>query len=61
MRRILIALAAAAALGGCASTLQSMYDEQAREECDNNSSAGSRGSCYDRVDENSRRRRRDEE
>ena len=61
MRRMLIALAAAAMLGGCASTLQSMYDEQAREECDNNSSAGSRGACYDRVDANRRDRRRDED
>jgi hypothetical protein len=60
MRRMLIVLATAAMLGGCAPTLQSMYDEQAREECDNNSSAGSRRACYDRVDENSRQRRRDE-
>lgn len=58
MRRLLIAFAAVATLGGCASYLQSAYDEQAREECDNNASAGVRGACYDRVDQNSRNRRR---
>lgn len=58
LRRVLIALSAAALLGGC-SLLQSAYDEQAREECDNASTASSRGACYDRVDQNSRERRRE--
>lgn len=58
MRRVLIALAAAAALGGC-SIMQSAYDDQARDDCDNNASTASRGACYDRVDQNSRERRRE--
>jgi hypothetical protein len=58
MRRFILVLAATALLSGCATSLQSMYDEQAREECDNNASTTARGSCYDRVDQNSRERRR---
>ncbi len=56
MRRTLLAFVAAAALGGCA-MMQSAYDEQARDQCDNRAGAGERGSCYDQVDQNSRERR----
>jgi len=56
MRRLLFVLAATA-LAGC----QSMYDEAAREECDNTTGARERGACYDRVDENSRDQQQDRE
>ncbi|MGE0597532.1 MAG: lipoprotein [Hyphomonadaceae bacterium] len=56
MRRMLLAAVAALALSGCTSTLQGMYDERAREECDQQSGAGDRGACYDRVEQNSRDR-----
>lgn len=53
MRRLLFALLAAATLSGC---LSSMYDERARQECDQETSARERGACYDRVDQNRRDR-----
>jgi hypothetical protein len=59
MRRFLLALIASATLGGCISLLESGYDERARHECDRNTSAGERGACYDRVEQNRRERRRD--
>jgi hypothetical protein len=60
MRRIILALFAIAALAGCAETLQGMYDDRAREECDNNTdNSRSRGDCYDNVDRNSRAHRDD--
>jgi hypothetical protein len=52
MRRIILALVAAAALAGCVESLQSAYDDRARDECDNNTD-NSRD-CYDSVDRNSR-------
>lgn len=59
MRRFLLALIASATLGGCISTLESGYDERARQECDRDTRAGERGACYDRVEQNRRERRRD--
>ena len=55
MRRALIVLLAAAALSGCLS-LDSMYDDAARTECDQQTSPRERGACYDRVDQNRRDR-----
>lgn len=52
MRRVLLALIAAASLAGCAG----IYDEQARDQCDTSSRASDRGACYDRVDQNRRER-----
>jgi hypothetical protein len=57
MRRTLLALLAALALSGCVSTLQSMYDNQAHDDCDDLSGANTRSSCHDRVDQNTRERR----
>jgi uncharacterized protein YceK len=57
MRRFLLALTAAAALGGCVSMIENAYDSRARHECDRASGASDRGACYDRVDRNRRERR----
>lgn len=57
MRRFLLALIASATLGGCISMLESGYDSRARHDCDRSTSAGQRGECYDRVDQNRRERR----
>jgi hypothetical protein len=57
MRRFLFALAAAATLGGCASTLEGAYDSRARSECDRSTGARDRGECYDRIDQNRREQR----
>jgi hypothetical protein len=54
VRRILFVLIAAGALGACAS----MYDDEARRECDRTTRASERGECYDQVDQ--RRRERDD-
>lgn len=51
MRRIVIVLLAAFTLSGC---LGGMYDERAREECDQETTARERGACHDRVDQNRR-------
>lgn len=56
MRRALLGLLAALALGGCVSTLQGLYDEQAHSDCDEVSSPIERSSCHDRVEQNSRDR-----
>jgi hypothetical protein len=56
MRRFLLALAAAAVLGGCMSLFEGGYDSRARHECDRDTRAGERGECYDRVDQNRRER-----
>jgi hypothetical protein len=57
MRRFLLAVAAAMALAGCMSLLESGYDSRARHECDRETGARDRGACYDRVDQNRRERR----
>lgn len=57
MRRVLLAVLAAAALGGCASAFENAYDDRARSECDRNSRASERGACYDRIEQNRRERR----
>lgn len=57
MRLLLLGVLAALALGGCASTLQGVYDEQARTECEQISDASARSACFDRVAQNSRERR----
>jgi len=56
MRRALLSLLAAMALSGCIETLQGMYDEQARSDCDEISNRSERSSCHDRVDQNRRER-----
>lgn len=53
--RILAAALALMALSGCVSTIQGAYDEQARDECEQESAAR-RGACIDRVEQNSRSR-----
>jgi hypothetical protein len=57
MRRTLLALLSALALSGCVSTLQSMYDNRAHDDCDDVSGSSARSSCHDRVDQNARERR----
>ena len=54
MRQLILTLAALLALSGCVSTLESAYDEHARSECERETSAGQRGACMDRVDQNRR-------
>ena len=54
MRRLVLAALTALVLAGC----QSLYDDQAMDDCDNASnSASARSSCYDRVEQNSREHR----
>ncbi len=45
MRRLILALAAALTLAGCASTIQSAYDEQRREECERENYGRDRINC----------------
>lgn len=58
MRRMILALIAAAALAGCVESLQAAYDDRARDECDNSTNnPRARSTCYDNVDGNSRAHR----
>lgn len=57
MRRMILALCAVATLGGCVSMLDSAYDEQAGDECEQ-AGPRDRGGCYDRVDQHARERDR---
>jgi hypothetical protein len=59
MRRVLLALIAAAVLGGCASFFEDAYDDQARAQCDADTRASERGACYDRIEEHRRERDRE--
>jgi hypothetical protein len=62
MRRLILALCAAASLTGCVSYLDSAYDNQARDECEQ-AGPRDRAGCYDRVDQHARdrdRQRRDD-
>ena len=52
MRRLILVACAAFTLGGCA--LDTMYDDHARTECDQETSPRQRGECYDRVEQNRR-------
>lgn len=52
MKRVLVVFAAMFALSGCAG----MYDERARQECEQETRAGDRGACLDRVDQHRRDR-----
>ncbi len=54
--RAFVMVLAALALCGCMSTLDGAYDEHAREECDRETRGSARSDCYDRIDENRRRR-----
>lgn len=54
------ALAAMAATSGCASYLQSMYDNEAIDNCQDGPRRVGAESCYERVDRESRARRRDD-
>lgn len=45
MRRLVLVLAAALMLSGCASTLQNAYDDRAREECERESRGPDRLDC----------------
>jgi uncharacterized protein YcfL len=45
MRRLVLVLAAALMLLGCASSLQSAYDDRAREECERESRGSDRLNC----------------
>lgn len=57
MRRMLQGLLAMSLLGGCASTLEGMYYEQAREECEQILEPMERSECLDRADQVRRERR----
>lgn len=45
MRRTILTLLALVMLSGCASTLQNVYDEQARRECERNNRGTERVMC----------------
>jgi hypothetical protein len=53
MRKVLLVIAAVFALSACVS-IDGAYEDHARRECDRETSAAQRGSCYDRVDQNRR-------
>lgn len=52
MRRIMAMLMAVFILAGCAS----LYDDQARRQCEEETRASDRGACLDRVDQQRRER-----
>jgi hypothetical protein len=56
MRKLLLIVCAAAMLSGCIA-FDDMYDDQARTECDRETTSHERGECYDRVDQNRREHR----
>lgn len=45
MRKLILALAAAAFLSGCASMLQGAYDERARQQCEEENPGRDRINC----------------
>lgn len=53
------ALAAMTATSGCVTYLESAYDSEARDNCDNAPRRHGAESCYDRVERERRERRRD--
>lgn len=57
MRRAILALVSALALSGCLSTLDSMYDDQSRRQCEESTRPSERGECLDRVDRHRQERR----
>lgn len=54
----LVASGALMMLSGCASMLDSAWDDAAHEDCERETSPGDRLSCHDRVDDISRERDR---
>lgn len=54
MRRLIFTALAALTLSGCASMIESAFDDHAREECDQTTRGSARGGCYDRVEQNRR-------
>lgn len=59
MRQAGLAAVMALLLSGCASMIDSMWDDAAREQCEQESGGSDRMSCYDRVDEIGRERDRE--
>jgi hypothetical protein len=55
MRKLVLIACAAVTLSGCLA-FDDMYDDQARTECDRETTPRERGACYDRVDQNRRDR-----
>lgn len=60
MRALVFAFAIAATLplSGCVSTLESAYDSEARQNCEQGPRRASAESCYERIDRERRERRR---
>jgi hypothetical protein len=56
MRKLLLIACAAAMLSGCIAW-DDMYDDQAREQCDSETTARERGECYDRIEQQRREQR----
>jgi|CXWL01.1.fsa_nt_gi hypothetical protein len=54
MRKSAIAALAALMLGGCMSTLEDIYDDRGREECERETRPNERGECLDRHEQNRR-------
>jgi hypothetical protein len=53
MRKLILAACAAFTLSGCIA-FDEMYDDQARTECDSETTPRERGACYDRVEQHRR-------
>lgn len=58
MRKAMLGLAAAVLLlGGCASTLESIWEGEARRNCQSEQGPSRQSDCNDRVDDQMRRNR----
>ncbi|MDZ4776824.1 MAG: hypothetical protein SGJ23_08575 [Alphaproteobacteria bacterium] len=53
----MLGLAAALLLGGCASTLDSIWEDEARRNCQGEQGPSRQSDCNDRVDDQMRRNR----
>lgn len=56
MKRVILALAMACALSGCASLLDGVFDDQAVRQCEQETRPSELGGCIDRVEQHRRER-----
>jgi uncharacterized protein YceK len=57
MRKFVLAMTAAALLSGCVSTLDGVWESEARKNCQQEQGATRQSDCQDRVDAEVRERR----
>ncbi len=57
MRKFVLGLTMALLLGGCASTLDSIWEDEARRNCQSEQGPSRQSDCNDRVDDQMRRNR----